>query len=120
MASKPLTCRILKSVRSFREELKVGTGFLTGIFVQPHKNNTTTVRKYGFIKTATSFCFTRFSGCKTYQHFKWISSCVKPFALDRIKVAKERVYVPAAAVINIEHERGKQTEETEFQMKWKT
>ena len=39
----------------------------------------------------------------------------RPFA---IQVAKERVYVPADAVINIEHERNGDEEEIEFQMKW--
>ncbi len=36
-----------------------------------------------------------------------------------IQVAGERVYVPASAVINIEHERGDDGEEIEFQLKWK-
>jgi len=29
-----------------------------------------------------------------------------------------RVYVPAKAIISIEHERSEQTEEVEFQLKW--
>ena len=36
-----------------------------------------------------------------------------------IQVAGERIYVPADAVINIEHERQDGEEELEFQMKWK-
>lgn len=36
----------------------------------------------------------------------------------RIQVAKERISIPAAAVINIEHERGQSEEEVEFQLKW--
>lgn len=40
----------------------------------------------------------------------------KPF---RIQVAGERISIPAKAVINIEHERGKTEEEIEFQLKWK-
>jgi amphi-Trp domain-containing protein len=39
----------------------------------------------------------------------------KPF---RIQVAGERISIPATAVINIEHERGKTDEEIEFQLKW--
>lgn len=39
----------------------------------------------------------------------------KPF---RIQVAGERISIPATAVINIEHERGKTVEEVEFQLKW--
>ena len=39
----------------------------------------------------------------------------KPF---RIQVAGERISIPARAIINIEHERGKTDEEIEFQLKW--
>lgn len=41
----------------------------------------------------------------------------KPFA---IQIAGERVRVPARAVFNIEHERGADGEEIEFQIKWKS
>ncbi len=37
-----------------------------------------------------------------------------------IQIAGERIQVPARAVFNIEHERGSDGEEIEFQMKWKT
>lgn len=36
-----------------------------------------------------------------------------------IQIGGERVHVPARAVFNIEHERGSDGEEIEFQMKWK-
>ncbi len=36
-----------------------------------------------------------------------------------IQIAGERVYVPARATFNIEHERGDGEEEIEFQIKWK-
>ncbi len=36
-----------------------------------------------------------------------------------IQIAGERVSVPASAIVNIEHERGKSEEEIEFQIKWK-
>ena len=36
-----------------------------------------------------------------------------------IQVAGERIYVPADAIINIEHEREGGEEEIEFQLKWK-
>lgn len=39
----------------------------------------------------------------------------KPF---EIKVAGERIYIPATAAISIEHERGGGEEELEFQLKW--
>ena len=37
-----------------------------------------------------------------------------------IQIAGERIRVPVNAVFNIEHERGKDLEEIEFQIKWKT
>ncbi len=39
----------------------------------------------------------------------------RPF---RIQVAGERIYVPARAEFSIEHERGSDEEEVEFQLKW--
>lgn len=39
----------------------------------------------------------------------------KPF---RIQVAGERIHVPARAEFTIEHERGSDEEEVEFQLKW--
>lgn len=41
----------------------------------------------------------------------------KPF---RIQVAGERIRVPARAQFSIEHERGDDEEEVEFQLKWTT
>lgn len=37
----------------------------------------------------------------------------------QIMVAGEKIYVPDAAIFNIEHEREKGAEELEFQIKWK-
>lgn len=39
----------------------------------------------------------------------------RPF---RIQVAGERIYVPERAEFSIEHERGSDEEEIEFQLKW--
>lgn len=39
----------------------------------------------------------------------------KPF---RIQIAGERIHVPARAEFSIEHERGEDAEEIEFQLKW--
>jgi amphi-Trp domain-containing protein len=36
-----------------------------------------------------------------------------------IQVAKERIYIPKTAKISVEHERGKESEELEFQLTWK-
>ena len=41
----------------------------------------------------------------------------KPF---RIQIAGERIRVPARAEFSIEHERGDDEEEIEFQLKWQT
>ncbi len=35
-----------------------------------------------------------------------------------IQIAGERIYVPVRATYDIEHERGKEQEEIEFQIKW--
>lgn len=40
----------------------------------------------------------------------------KPF---RIQIAGERFTVPAQAAISVEHERGEDSEEVEFQLKWR-
>ncbi len=40
----------------------------------------------------------------------------KPFS---IQVKNERLYIPANAIVNIEHERNGSTEELEFQLKLK-
>ena len=36
----------------------------------------------------------------------------------KIQIAGEKISIPTKAVFNIEHERGKKTEEIEFQFKW--
>lgn len=36
----------------------------------------------------------------------------------KIQIAGEKITIPTKAVFNIEHERGKSTEEVEFQFKW--
>lgn len=37
-----------------------------------------------------------------------------------IQIAGERIYVPVRAQYNLEHEKGDDEEEIEFQIKWKT
>lgn len=37
----------------------------------------------------------------------------------RIQIAGEKITIPDNAIINIEHERSKNVEEIEFQLKWK-
>ena len=47
-----------------------------------------------------------------------LADCIEQGKNFQIQVAGERVFIPAAAIINIEHERGISSEELEFQLKW--
>ena len=47
-----------------------------------------------------------------------LADCIEQGRQFRIQVAGERIAVPAGAVINIEHERGRSSEEIEFQLVW--
>jgi amphi-Trp domain-containing protein len=47
-----------------------------------------------------------------------LADCIEQGERFRIQVAGERVSVPPAAIINIEHERSSSEEEIEFQLKW--
>lgn len=49
-----------------------------------------------------------------------IADCLEQGKRFQIQIAGERILVPADAVFNIEHERGKTIEEIEFQFKWKS
>jgi amphi-Trp domain-containing protein len=53
------------------------------------------------------------------QKLRRLADAVENGRRFQIQIAGERISVPADAVFNIEHERGKQTEEIEFQLKWK-
>ncbi len=53
------------------------------------------------------------------QKLRRLADCIEQGKRFRIQVAGERVMVPANAIINIEHERGADEEEIEFQLKWK-
>ena len=48
-----------------------------------------------------------------------LADCIEQGKRFRIQVAGERVSIPPAAQINIEHERGSSEEEIEFQLKWR-
>jgi amphi-Trp domain-containing protein len=48
-----------------------------------------------------------------------LADCLEQGKRFQIQIAGERILVPADAVFNIEHERGKSMEEIEFQFKWK-
>ena len=47
-----------------------------------------------------------------------LADCIENDERFEIQIAGERVYVPANATFNIEHERGDGEEEVEFQLKW--
>ena len=47
-----------------------------------------------------------------------LADCIEDGKRFRIQVAGERVSIPPDAVIDIEHERGSDEEEIEFQLKW--
>jgi len=47
-----------------------------------------------------------------------LADALETGASFRIQVAGERFRVPARAVFSVEHERGEDEEEVEFQLKW--
>ena len=47
-----------------------------------------------------------------------LADCIEQGQKFQIQVAGERIYIPATAIINIEHERSDSFEEVEFQLKW--
>ena len=47
-----------------------------------------------------------------------LADCIEQGQKFQIQVAGERIYIPATAIINIEHERSDSSEELEFQLKW--
>lgn len=53
------------------------------------------------------------------EKLRRLADCLEKGKKFRIQIAGERINVPADATINIEHERGKSSEEIEFQLKWK-
>lgn len=53
------------------------------------------------------------------EKLRRLADCIESGKQFRIQIAGERVAVPPYATINIEHERGRETEEIEFQLRWK-
>ena len=47
-----------------------------------------------------------------------LADCIEDGQRFRIQIGGERVSIAANATINIEHERSKDEEEIEFQLKW--
>lgn len=52
------------------------------------------------------------------EKLRRLADCLEKGEKFRIQIDGERITVPGAAVVNIEHERGKREEEIEFQIKW--
>jgi amphi-Trp domain-containing protein len=52
------------------------------------------------------------------EKLRRLADCIEHGKRFRIQIAGERILVPSTAIINIEHERGKSSEEIEFQLKW--
>ncbi len=52
------------------------------------------------------------------QKLRRLADCIEQGKGFRIQIAGERIAVPPAATINIEHERSASSEEIEFQLKW--
>lgn len=48
-----------------------------------------------------------------------LADCIEQNKRFRIQVGGERISIPPASTINIEHERGESEEEVEFQLKWR-
>ena len=55
---------------------------------------------------------------QTVAKLRRLADCLEQGKRFQIQIAGERILVPADAVFNIEHERGKTMEEVEFQFKW--
>ena len=47
-----------------------------------------------------------------------LADCLESGKRFKIQIAGERIYIPARAIFNIEHEREGNQEEVEFQFKW--
>ena len=54
------------------------------------------------------------------EKLRRLADCIEQERTFRIQIAGERVTIPPDAVINIEHERGSDEEEIEFQIRWQT
>lgn len=60
-----------------------------------------------------------YSNAEYVEKLRRLADCIEKGEKFDIQIAGERVYVPARAVFSIEHERGSEEEEIEFQIKWK-
>ncbi|MBN1816657.1 MAG: amphi-Trp domain-containing protein [Sedimentisphaerales bacterium] len=56
---------------------------------------------------------------QTIAKLRRLADCIENGVPFRIQIAGERVYIPARAVLNVEHEREGGWEEVEFQFTWR-
>ena len=52
------------------------------------------------------------------EKLRRLADCIESGNKFEIQIAGERIYAPVRAVYSIEHERGSDEEEIEFQIKW--
>jgi amphi-Trp domain-containing protein len=55
---------------------------------------------------------------QTVAKLRRLADCLESGKPFKIQIAGERIYIPASATFNLEHEREGKTEEVEFQFKW--
>ncbi len=55
---------------------------------------------------------------QTVAKLRRLADCLESGKPFKIQIAGERIYIPAGATFNLEHEREGKTEEVEFQFKW--
>lgn len=72
-----------------------------------------------FIKTKKRDIEKTYSTAQFVEKLRRLADCLETGERFGIQIAGERIYVPQHATFNIEHEREKDQEEIEFQIKWK-
>jgi len=60
----------------------------------------------------------KYSVNQTVAKLRRLANCLERGKSFQIRIAGERINVPAKAIFNIEHEREGNSEEIEFQFKW--
>ncbi|OED37974.1 amphi-Trp domain-containing protein [Chromatiales bacterium (ex Bugula neritina AB1)] len=60
----------------------------------------------------------QYSNKEFVEKLRRLADCIEAGEQFEIQIAGERLYVPVRAVYSIEHERGDNEEEIEFQIKW--
>jgi amphi-Trp domain-containing protein len=61
----------------------------------------------------------KYSNAEFIKKLRRLADALEKNKRFSIQVAGEKITIPAGAIINIEHERVRDEEELEFQIKWK-